>query len=132
MAPYQPPATQGGHRGRSVVVQDGPAKGTSLVLRRAPAILRVVIDPDGAVDALDQLDDRPEDTEQITAYQLTAKPAGAFVCIRGKNRRNSGYRVIAKYRVCDDQPGSEAEHQDTWEQWARAYFESHREQFPWI
>jgi len=39
---------------------DGPAQGETLMLRRAPILLRVTRDPMGNFDGLDQLDDRPD------------------------------------------------------------------------
>jgi hypothetical protein len=54
--------------------EDGPAKGQTLMLQRAPLFLRVVIDPSGKVDALDQLTDKPASNEKIFAYVLTAEP----------------------------------------------------------
>ena len=49
---------------------DGPAAGNALMLRRAPLFLRVTIDAAGGkVDALDQLDDDPQDGETVHVYR---------------------------------------------------------------
>ena len=75
---------------------DGPAKGTSLCLNRAPMFLRVVIDPRGQVEALDQLDDTPEADEKIHVYRCTRGEGGG--CRRG---------VMAQYRLYEAQPSGE-------------------------
>jgi hypothetical protein len=49
---------------------DGPASGVCLKLRRAPIFLRVVRKAAGKWDALDQLDDEPEDMETVYVYRL--------------------------------------------------------------
>lgn len=50
---------------------DGPAKGSSLNLARAPVFLSVVIDSRGGkIDALDQLNDTPHPCEPIYVYRL--------------------------------------------------------------
>jgi hypothetical protein len=49
-------------------IVDGPAAGKQLTLWRAPLYLRVVIAPNGRVDALDQLADEPRDYERVFVY----------------------------------------------------------------
>lgn len=53
-----------------VTFLDGPGKGQGLNLKRAPLFLRLVVKPDGRIDALDQLEDRPADEERLYAYRL--------------------------------------------------------------
>lgn len=65
---------------------DGPAGNKTLELRRAPVYLRVVIDADGNIDALDQLDDRPKEDERITTgvwmMRLASRAIGrAMMCV---------------------------------------------------
>jgi len=63
--------------------KDGPAKGQTLMLRRAQMFLRVVQDPKGTWDALDQPDDTPKPEERLYAYRIDGQPAMAHYCIRG-------------------------------------------------
>lgn len=82
---------------------DGPAKGTTLDLRRAPVFLRVVIDPVGDVfDALDQLDDVPKPHESIHVYRLIGQPTRYHVSL--SPRRLSGCRYAAEYQFVAQQP----------------------------
>lgn len=62
----------------------GPAGGQQLSLARTPTYLRVVIDTDGSIDALDQLEDTPEPSERIVVYKLNhSSGMRGFVCGRG-------------------------------------------------
>ena len=97
---------------------DGPAEGTSLSLRRAPVFLRVVIDADKTVDALDQFDDQAKPSETIYVYRRVEYTGQAFVRTRG---RGGGCRreAIAKYRLNDVQPNNEVlRDNDWWREWA--------------
>lgn len=77
--------------------EDGPAKGQTLMLKRAPYFLRVVLSPKGKWDALDQLDDKPDRTETLFAYELIEAPGVAFL--------NPGGRYpVARYRLVENQP----------------------------
>jgi len=81
---------------------DGPAAEARLNLRRAPLFLRVVIDADGKVDALDQLTDEPTETEAIHVYRLVAGSVSrGFACSRG---RGCSQFVSADYRLHQTQP----------------------------
>lgn len=97
---------------------DGPAAGLVLELKRAPPLLRVVRDPAGAFDALDQLDDAPRPDESVTVYRRVGRPGSVHVdyC---RPRRGVWY-LTAAYEVCPDQPG-DADARDTtrWREWAR-------------
>jgi hypothetical protein len=78
---------------------DGPAKGKTLMLKRAPVFLRVV-EFGGEIDALDQLEDVPQLNEKLTAYTLVARPGVAFVdCTKCR-----GAYPIATYHLVKDQP----------------------------
>lgn len=76
---------------------DGPPEivAASLTLQRTPEYLRVVVAPDGKVDALDQLDDTPREGETIYAYRrLGTAPSGeAFVCGRGQGASGC-YQIV--------------------------------------
>lgn len=80
--------------------EDGPAKGQTLMLQRAPIFLRVVKGDDGW-DALDQLHDSTRKGETLYAYVLTAKP-GRYHLYFGGSR--GGWYVIATYKVVFPQP----------------------------
>ena len=96
---------------------DGPACGTILALKRAPLFLRVVIDADGTVDALDQLDDEPKPTEGIFVYIRDGKPSTYHVLCTP--RRLSGWHLDADYRLYAEQPGDEETRDNhAWRKWA--------------
>ncbi len=76
---------------------DGPAAGESLPLKRTPRLLRVT--QNGPIfDALDQLEDEPDETELIYVYQLVAAPQGWVTTATGRY-------PIAEYRFIDPPPG---------------------------
>lgn len=96
---------------------DGPAKGQTLQLRRAPVFLRVT-EKDGEFDGLDQLDDRPKPGETLHAYRLTKKPGGMHILVHGKNRARGGFWPIAEYELVPEQPSQELMRQSfAWEAW---------------
>lgn len=97
---------------------DGPAADSVLSLGRAPFFLRVVIDTDGAVDALDQLDDTVRESETPHAYVLVGGVGRAIACSRG---RGGGCRpsAVAKYRHYENQPAEEVLRDNArWQEWA--------------
>lgn len=104
----------------------GPANGRTMLLRRAPVLLRVVVDRDnGNVDALDQLEDMPEDHEAVHAYELTGPPSWCFV--DGTNVR--GRFVMAEYRLCEKQPEeAEMRNMAAWAWWT----DCAGPQVPWV
>lgn len=61
--------------------KDGPAEGRTLLLRRAPTLLRVVQE-DGEFDALDQLNDEPGPRESIYCYFLVENRGSVHLCGR--------------------------------------------------
>lgn len=96
---------------------DGPAAGVTLELRRAPVFLRVVIDPAGKVDALDQLDDTPAANEKIFVYRIDPKTLfRAHVCRRSKGQR-SGWIESGDYRLHPSQPGDAVRETAAWQEW---------------
>lgn len=82
----------------------GPATGIVLDLRRSPLFLRVVQSPDGSWDALDQPDDSPGDTESITVYHRTEKPAWIHVYFSDGGVRKGRWIVSVRYEVHEVQP----------------------------
>lgn len=99
---------------------DGPAAGVTLMLKRAPVLLRVVHSPSGEWDALDQLTDIPAANETITVYRRDGDALPVHLNFGGGKRgRASGFYQMATYRVMPAQP--EAEHTRTntaWQKWA--------------
>lgn len=102
-----------------VTFLDGPADAV-LQLRRAPMYLRVVISPDGEVDALDQLHDKPKKSEKIYAYRLRGKAGSYHLLVRGPNARSlGGWWASGEYDLCDPQPTDEIMRDNAqWQQWA--------------
>jgi hypothetical protein len=107
---------------------DGPAAGVSLMLRRAPVVLRVVSRPprgkDDTVahglawDALDQLDDLPEPRETVHVYRRQRDPTWFHLCIRGKGKRAAGFYAVADYRLYWRQPdGTITRDTAAWRAW---------------
>lgn len=80
---------------------DGPAAGETLLLKRAPMFLRVVQDPTGKWDALDQPGDTPKPDERIHAYVIKGR---AGVCHINKRGPGSGFYASAEYRFVTNQP----------------------------
>jgi hypothetical protein len=80
---------------------DGPAKGKTLMLRRTPKYLRVVVDQDGAVDALDQLEDAPRPDERVFAYILQENKGSVHL---NMGRGRGGFYTLAGYKLISPQP----------------------------
>lgn len=107
---------------------DGPAADINLQLRRAPRLLRVVFDPKGKTwDALDQLEDKPTRSEQVTVYEVAPHTLSRYhLCVRGKGRAASGWYWAGLYFQCHEQPiGDEA--QNAWATWALKFASEHAE-----
>ncbi len=88
---------------------DGPAKGQSLMLQRAPHFLRVVYDSSvtgGKWDALDQLDDRPKAEETVLVYAMEGEPTWMHVR-RDRKHGGSGIFRGSTYRFVDPQPSQD-------------------------
>ena len=98
--------------------KNGPAAGVSLALNRAPELLRVVIDADGAVDALDQLSDEAKLQETIHVYHRSGSAVKGIACVRGRGCRSY---LSAEYHLYHRQP-DDATARDTrlWTAWALA------------
>lgn len=97
---------------------DGPAAGQTLMLKRAPRFLRVVRGPSGKWDALDQLDDTPNDDETITVYARGAEKPGVVHLNMG--RLGGGFYVLAYYRHHPAQPAEwQMRETSAWQAWCR-------------
>lgn len=94
----------------------GPAEGLTLLLRRAPHYLRIVEGEDGALDALDQLDDAPRDDERVHVYVRPGEADPIHIHRGGADGRWSGWTFIAMY-VWIDVDGSELRDADAWRAW---------------
>ncbi len=102
---------------------DGPAAGETLMLRRAPLLLRVVLSPRGKWDALDQLADVPGPDERLYAYHLISKPQPVHL----KMNKGSGWYVMAQYRVVLVQPDDPVMRQiASWRRWCLEQKEIYR------
>lgn len=107
---------------------DGPAAGVILEIRRAPKLLRVVVDDAGKWDALDQLDDKPRLNETVHVYRLASEVTNVHLCRRGRGAR-SGWVAIAEYRHYAQQPDKATGiHQRLWQAWATARLEEEKAQ----
>jgi hypothetical protein len=96
--------------------------GKTLLLKRTPLFLRVVIGADGSVDALDQPDDEPRPDERLYAYRFSADKGGAFVDGRDdRGRRIGGAYRITEYSPVEPQPGDdEMRTRARWVAWCEA------------
>ena len=109
-----------------ITLIDGPAvtpwyRRHHLNCERTPMFLRVVVDENGTVDALDQLDDAPKSTETIHVYVLAAQPTTFIECTRGKGCRPG---VVAEYRHYRTQPTDDIMRDNaSWATWCQAEYE---------
>lgn len=99
---------------------DGPAAGHTLTLGRSPTFLRVVIAPGKQPDALDQLEDEPEDGEEIHVYLITGEPTTMHIDGRDPKtgRRFGRWLSCAGYRLHHTQPeDATARNTESWRAW---------------
>lgn len=99
--------------------EGGPADNVTLMLRRAPLFLRVVIDPAGEVDALDIPGDKRKDGERVYVYQRRGNATVCFVSARGRGGTQiGGQYAMAKYEYLTAQPGTSILNDNgRWQQW---------------
>lgn len=101
-----------------VIFLDGPAAGQQLLLRRAPPLLRVVVDgATGKLDALDQLDDDPEVGEIIHVYQRAGDSEAVFLCSRGPGPSGRYFNATYRHVPDVDVDGEGLEHRLLWQNW---------------
>lgn len=102
---------------------DGPASGVSLVLGRAPLLLRVVQSAGGEWDALDQIDDAPAPGETIHLYWIaTRQPRVAFLDYQDRTGRRRGQRMESADYVAYPAPPPDEVMRDNqrWRAWCDA------------
>lgn len=103
----------------------GPANGVTLMLRRSPAYLRVVVNTYGIKkewDALDQLYDVAKPEETIYVYRLFER-SGTVHLRMSKGR--SGFYEMATYKFYEPQPDDKViRNNETWRKWAQATFDA--------
>lgn len=101
---------------------DGPAKGVTLSLSRAPVFLRVVL-ANGKWDALDQLSDTPRPEEAIFVYRRKTDPITAHIDGRDPKtgKRFANWMSIADYLFHHTQPDDKTL-RDTaaWQAWCHS------------
>jgi hypothetical protein len=101
--------------------EGGPAKGQTLMLRRAARFLRVTesaLPESGKTkwDALDQLDDQPMPDEKLHAYEIVGQPVMAFI----DGTKCRGRYAIATYRLVVPQPDDTSMRTtEAWHAWTR-------------
>lgn len=100
--------------GTMTTFQDGPAKGQTLMLKRAARFLRVV-EADGKFDAIDQPDDKPAPNEKLYAYTVVGEVGHCHI---RAGRGRGGFYPIATYKLVESQP-TDAEMRDiaSWHAW---------------
>ncbi|MFZ5832386.1 MAG: hypothetical protein ACOY3P_20055 [Planctomycetota bacterium] len=104
----------------------GQRIGSRLALTRAPIFLRVVVNEDGEVDALDLLDDTPSAYESIHVYKCSEVYASGVLCSRGKGCRRF---TDASYRYYDEHPADDILRDNAkWRAWCKT--EAERKQIP--
>lgn len=109
---------------------DGPAKGKLLRIARLPLFLRVVIDSDGTVDALDQLDDAPKESEAVHVYMRCSQPCTVHVDgsrwdkVKKRNVRFGEWFQTADYRHFPKAPADEVLRSPTeWPAWCQKTYD---------
>ena len=101
---------------------DGPVKGRTLTLKRSPLFIRVVIDPDGEVVALDK--DDPAFGSIPAVYVLQKHPCKVLIDRQdSKGRKNSINESYVDYVLHKNQPCEEISWPEQWQQWALKEFE---------
>lgn len=99
---------------------DGPAGNHALQLARAPIFLRVVLNPAGEIDALDQLDDVPATDEAIHVYRRVGGAGSVHIDSRDSRtgRRIGRTYASAEYRLHGNQPADAVLRQTKeWRSW---------------
>lgn len=96
---------------------DGPAMGTTLMLKRVPKMLRVT-EVNGVFDALNELNDEPHPDEKLHCYVMS-QYLGSVHVNRGKGK--GGFYQMAEYKLRQQQP-TDAEMRDNkaWGDWCES------------
>ena len=96
---------------------DGPAGPTSLANGRSPVFLRVVIDPAGKVDCLDQLEDTPAKDETIHLYELVPGTDHGRALVMLARPRRCVWMASGDYRHRPDVDGETLRETSAWRAW---------------
>jgi hypothetical protein len=105
---------------------DGPAVGTTLLLKRAPLFLRAVQDQAGTWDALDQLTDEPRADERIVVYRMVEGPTVVHI---NRGRNGSGFYRGGGYLLVDPQPSDDVVRKtQLWRWWCAGQINDHVEE----
>lgn len=94
---------------------DGPCKG-AYMCKRAPDYLRAVIDANGDIDCLDQIEDTPKSTESVYVY----KRIGLAGTIHIHATKGSGWYAMGTYNFLHDVDGEKLRDNQAWQIWAIA------------
>lgn len=98
----------------------GPADGETLMLRRSPQLLRVVINAAGKLDALDQLEDVAEAGETIHVYKRKSVATPYHLYFGGgKNSKRNGWYARAEYEYLETPADEAVRAPAAWQAWAR-------------
>jgi len=96
---------------------DGPAQGKTLMLKRAPFFLRVVI-VGGQIDALDQLGDTPRKEEAVHVYIRQPGAMHNAIHLNTGRKPGGGWFSRADYKLSPVQPDdATARRTATWQRW---------------
>jgi hypothetical protein len=95
---------------------DGPAGGQTLMLQRAPLLLRVVQSKSGKWDALDKTEDEAARGEEIFVYRRDGDANPVHIKMTGPG---SGFYLMAKYNYWRGHPPTEyLARNRVWRTWA--------------
>jgi hypothetical protein len=99
--------------------RDGPARGATLIFRRAPVFLRVVENRDThTFDVLDQLADAPAANELVHVYRRVTEPVHAHLHYRGRGKGPaSGWYELAEYEHLPEIDGEQLRDTAIWRAW---------------
>lgn len=88
-----------------IIPTDGPARGETLMLARAPDFLRVVFSRARGWNGLDEPTDEPRADEDVYAYRrVGAATRGMVDYVDRKGRRRGECVAVAKYLLVENQP----------------------------
>lgn len=100
--------------------RDGPADGVTLVNARAPWFLRIVVDPEGKVDCLDQVGDEPADGEGVFVYEAIPGTHVGPALVRMTRPNRCVWMQMGDYRHRADVDGEQLRETAAWQEWTRA------------
>ncbi len=100
---------------------DGPAEGAYAV-KRAPLYLRAILNTNtGEKDVLDQLDDRPDDFEEMWVYKLEGEAGRVHLNFgSGRGGQRTGFYATGDYHHVPDAPTAELRDTEAWRRWCAA------------